>query len=188
MDIGLDADRPDLRMSRITDFYMGQLNHPSGASIDAIWHWDNGQLEYDHTYIQWLFPLPEVSAAVPHSPILMTKDIERFNDSRELTERLLRSFQLMLGFYGFRLTSVPDSLDQPKIVQTEAFAERARNWLTTGNHNYLRITRILRSMTLLGLAKEAREFFAVLQRVYQKNAGTIGPIAHEYWRNAVRQK
>ena len=151
-------------MSRITDFYMGQLNHPSGASIDAIWHWDNGQLEYDHTYIQWLFPLPEVSAVVPGSPILMTKDIERFNDSRELTERL------------------------PKIVHTEAFAERARNWLTTGNHNYLGITRILRSMTLLGLAKEAREFFAVLQRVYLKNADTIGPITYEYWRNVVRQK
>ena len=48
-------------MSRIIDFYNGTLLHPRGVSIEAIWTWDNGQLEYEHSYIQWLFPLPESS-------------------------------------------------------------------------------------------------------------------------------
>jgi hypothetical protein len=173
-------------MSRITDFYSGTLKHPRGVTIDAIWQWNAGQLEYEHTYIQWLFPLPEMSVAVPDSPILSTKDMERFKASPELRARLLKSFRLLLGFYGFALRYGPEQPDQPTIEPTDAFAERARRWLTTGNHNYLRITRILRSLTLLGLQREASEFFAVLQRVYLKNPDRIGPVSYEYWKNAIR--
>lgn len=173
-------------MSRITDFYNGTLLHPRGVSIEAIWTWGNGQLEYEHSYIQWLFPLPESSRAVPDSPVLSSRDVERFKTSAELRARLRKSLELMLGFYGFALRYGPESPDQPIIEPTGAFAERARVWLTTGNHNYLRITRILRSLTLLGLQTEATELFAVLQRVYVTNSGRIGPVTYEYWKNAIR--
>lgn len=173
-------------MSRITEFYSGTLRHPGGATIEEIWQWNHGQLEYVHSYIQWLFPLPETSWAVPDSPVLSTKDIERFRASPELRGRVARSLEVMLGFYGFRLGRLPEPPGRPRIEPTEAFAERARHWLTTGNHNFLRITRILRSLTLLGLGDEAAEFFAVLQRVYLKNSDRIGPVSYEYWKNAIR--
>jgi hypothetical protein len=74
------------------------------------------------------------------------------------------------------------------IVQpSEEFTERAKRWLNSNNHNYLRITRILRSLTLLGLAAEAKEFFAALQRVYLTNTEKIGSYTYNYWRNAVAQ-
>lgn len=173
-------------MSRITDFYRGTLRHPRGVTIEDIWGWNHGQLEYEHTYIQWLFPLPETSWAVPDSPVLSVKDIERFTGSPELRARVVKSLELLLGFYGFRLRYGPEPPDQPRIEATEEFAERARRWLTTGNHNFLRITRILRSLTLLGLRREATELFAVLQRVYLKNSEKIGPVSYEYWKNAIR--
>ena len=37
------------------------------------------------------------------------------------------------------------------------FEAKSRGWLTSGNHNPLSITRILRSMVLLGLKREAVE-------------------------------
>ncbi len=59
--------------------------------------------------------------------------------------------------------------------------------MTTANHNHLRITRILKSLILLGLKREAQEWFAALQRVYVANADIIGRTTYEYWRNAVER-
>ena len=172
-------------MSRITDFYSGQLKHPKGFSIHDVWGWDYGQLEFEHAHIQWLFPLPERSRAEPESPLLTDGDIKRFVERQELHDGLLRSFILLLRFYGFRLRSASGEPPEPVIEPTEEFDARAKRWLNCNNHNYLRITRILRSSTLLGLAPEAKEFFAALQRVYVKNVAKIGSYTYSYWKNAI---
>lgn len=168
-------------MSRITDFYLGKIVSLRGDSIEKVWLYTDSQLEFIHTYIQWLFPLPEASSAVPESPILSNRDIERFNNTEELRNRLLKSFLLLLKFYGFELRYDPEAIIEP----SNRFAERSQNWLSANNHNHLRITRILRSLTLLGLPKEAKEFFAALQKVYLKNAEKIGSYAYDYWKRAI---
>ena len=50
------------------------------------------------------------------------------------------------------------------------------------NHNWLRITRVLRSLHLLGLPDEARAFFALLATVRQQ----IDPTTWRYWEAAAR--
>ena len=47
------------------------------------------------------------------------------------------------------------------------------------NHNWLRFTRILKSLTILGLNDEAMEFFKFLQR----KVGNVQSMS--YWRKAV---
>jgi hypothetical protein len=43
------------------------------------------------------------------------------------------------------------------IAMDEArFLERSRNWLRPGNHNHLRLTRIMQSLWILGLRAEAK--------------------------------
>jgi hypothetical protein len=172
-------------MSRITDFYLRKLKHPSGAYVDAIWKWQYGQLEYEHTFIQWLFPLPEMSQAVPSRPILMTADVRRFKADANLRDGLVKSLVLMLGFYGFELNEGGDASKTPTIQRSAKYAERAKHWVTANNHNHLRITRILRSLTLLGLADYAKEFFAALQRVYLENVSIIGEVSYGYWKRAL---
>jgi hypothetical protein len=172
-------------VSRITDFYSGKLKHPKGFSISDVLGWDYGKLEFEHTYIQWLFPLPERSKAEPDSPILSNGEIKRFAEGEDLRNTLRRSFEMLLGFYGFSLRYIQDAPRLPLVKPSEEFTERAKRWLSANNHNYLRITRILRSLTLLGLAAEAKEFFAALQRVYLTNTEKIGSYTYNYWRNAV---
>jgi len=137
------------RMSRIVDFYLGKTKHPRGIHIEAIWEWSYAQLELEDTYIQWLFPLTERSGAVPSSPVLAGEDIREFQHSPDLKERVRRSLITMLAFYGFTMTSIEH--DQPLIEPSPEFEDRTKSWVTVNNHNYLRITRILRSLTLLGL-------------------------------------
>jgi hypothetical protein len=171
-------------MSRIADFYSGKIVHPKRFGIEAIWQWNDGQLEFEHTYIQWLFPLVERSKSEPDSPILKDSDIEGFNGSDELKTKLAKSLELMLRFYGFRLVHKPN-IEKPIIEPSEKFDERAMRWLNSNNHNYLRITRILKSLTLLGLSAEALEFFAALQRIYIQHEIKIGSYTYGYWKKAV---
>jgi hypothetical protein len=172
-------------MSRIVDFYRGQTRHPGGVSIETIWEWDDSQLEYEHTYIQWLFPLREPSRAVPGSPTITEAEVGEFQSDPGLRERVLRSLRVMLGFYGFAMHPAADCAGGTAIVPASDFDAKSRNWLRPMNHNHLRITRILKSLTILGLKREALEWFAALQRVYVANTDLIGRTTYEYWRNAV---
>jgi hypothetical protein len=173
-------------VSRVLDFYRGELRHPRGVTIESIWGWDHGQLEYEHTYIQWLFPLRDPSRAVPGSPTITEAEVGEFNRDPALRERVLRSLRCMLGFYGFTMIPAADAAEGVTIAPAPDFAAKSRSWLTPGNHNHLRITRILKSLCILGLQNEAREMFAALQRVYVTNADAIGSMTYEFWRKAVK--
>jgi hypothetical protein len=174
-------------MSRIVDFYRGETLNSSGVGIETIWGWNDRQLEVVHTYIQWLFPLREPSQAVRSSPTITEAEARVFRHDPELKERVLRSFRLMLGFYGFAMRPTADPAEGMTIAPASDFDAKSRNWLTTANHNHLRITRILKSLILLGLKRESQEWFAALQRVHVANADVIGQTTYEYWRNAVER-
>ncbi len=77
-----------------------------------------------------------------------------------------------------------------KVTRTRYFAAKATVWLSPGNHNHLRITRILRCLSLLGLEAEARAFFECLSEIYENEQSQPRPaISTEtilYWRGAVR--
>jgi hypothetical protein len=172
-------------MSRVLDFHRGELRHPSGVTIESIWGWHHGRLEHEHTYIQWLFPLRDPSRAVPDSPTITESEVREFNRDPALRDRVLRSFRLMLGFYGFTMGPAANAAGGGTIMPAPDFAATSRTWLTPGNHNHLRITRILKSLCILGLRPEAREWFAALQRVYAANADKIGNVTYDFWRKAV---
>ena len=59
-----------------------------------------------------------------------------------------------------------------EIRRSASFDERSRVWLTSGNHNFLRISRILRSLSLLGHGKNASALLECLEGIYD------GTIAH----------
>jgi hypothetical protein len=59
--------------------------------------------------------------------------------------------------------------------------------LTPNNHNFLRLTRIMKSTTLLGLPSYAQALLACLEDLYAGEAGaTIGPRTMRYWRQALQ--
>jgi len=79
--------------------------------------------------------------------------------------------------------------DPLRVVPSASFPEQSRNWLTLANHNHLRITRILRSLRLVGLEDEAAAFFRCLAGLHGKEAASAEPRISEetfnYWRAAV---
>lgn len=152
-------------MSKLTQFYLGEGVDSEGRRIDEIWAWDDDELEAVHDYIQWLFPTMTRSAFNPHAPIPSESDIAEFRASAALRDRLRRSFLRFLHFLGLAFV---DGIVAPR----NNFADRAAEVWTYSNHNWLRVSRVLASLRLLGLETEADAFFAWLDRAYRD--GVIG--------------
>ncbi len=166
-------------MSAILDFYDGKGTDNRTRTLGDILAWDDARLESVHDYIQWLFPLPEPSAFNPDAPSLTAADIAAFRADATAQRNLLAAFRRMLRFYGFALDdTVHPSADH---------ATRTANWLHTGNHNLLRVTRILRCLTLLGLHAQASAFLTALEALQAGGASrVIGTRTADFWRRAVQ--
>jgi hypothetical protein len=163
-------------------FYQGHGPDIRGRMLRDIHAWDYGRLESTHDYIQWLFPLANASAFNPEAPLLGPQEIARFHSDATLRRQVIASLQLMLGFYGL----VCDEEAKPvRIFEGPNFSQRAPAWLTPGNHNFLRLTRILKSLMLLGLEEHALALFACLEKLYEKESAIIGARTFGYWRKAV---
>src|SRR4029079_18828704 len=117
----------------------------SGRTLDDILQWDDDALEEVHDFIQWLFPLNEASGANWNAPILTRDDIQAFRGDAALRGALRRSLVRMLSFYGFELQ---DDSPSASIGRAAGWAERSRNWMRPVNHNHLRLTRIMKSLSL----------------------------------------
>ena len=148
-------------MSALADFLAGRSPDAHGRTHSGILAWPDEELEARHDFIQWLFPLPEASRAVPGSPVLGQADIEAVRASPAAQRNLAAATGRMLAFY------------------------RARDhWLRGHDHNHLRITRIIRSLRLLAGEAPADAFrSAILARVGQ-NGGGVNPTTLDYWAQA----
>lgn len=169
----------------IVAFYSGGPDH-RGRTLEEILGWSDAALEAAHDYIQWLFPTPSPSGVNAHAPLVSAATRTVFAARLELRAALARSLERMLLFYGLRREA--GGADDVRIVPDERrFAERADVWLFPGNHNHLRLTRIVQSLACLGLTAEA----AALQRclladVAGGGRGRVTPETRRYWRGALR--
>lgn len=129
-------------------FYEGRIrSRPDGAYIDDFhrqWWKNHDRLESHHGYIQWLFPIRESGMNV-QAQELQPHEAKAISSNPETRERFLRSYEMMLYFYGIKLTN-----------KSTGEVGRAENWRTRfkhlnhSMHNFLRITRILKCLGEMG--------------------------------------
>jgi hypothetical protein len=168
----------------ILKFYSGSGPDHRGRYLRDIQSWSDDNLEYVHDYIQWLFPTFERSAFQPNSPVLSPHVVSAFLDDSRLQEQLRTSFRRLLKFYGFSL----NCSSEVSVTISDGLQSNSAIWLTATNHNFMRITRILKSLTSLGLRKEAKAFLSSLEALYETSEAArfaIGPGTLQFWRSAV---
>jgi hypothetical protein len=69
----------------------------------------------------------------------------------------------MLSLYGLKR-------EAGRVVKGENWAERRRNWFTQDTHNNLRITRLPKSLSTLGLRHEAQALLACLNELRESES------------------
>lgn len=163
---------------RILAFFESAAPDDRGRYFDEVLRFDDAALEYTHDFIQWLFPTRERSGANPDAPRLDDDAIAVFRSTQRFQTALRRGFDRMLAFYGLQC-------DGDSIVPGHDFAMRS-HWLTRGNHNHLRLTRILTSTHTLGLEQEACALLACLLAIVASQRHAISETTVRYWKSALR--
>uniref|UniRef100_A0A7N8XRD4 Opioid growth factor receptor 2 n=1 Tax=Mastacembelus armatus TaxID=205130 RepID=A0A7N8XRD4_9TELE len=120
----------------ISDVYINDFHNK--------WKGDYDKLEFVHTFIQWLFPLREPGMN-SWASTLTKEEIQEFLASSIAMENLLKSYKLMLDFYGIKLCDEKTG----KVEKASNWEDRFNN-LNSHTHNSLRITRILKCLGTLG--------------------------------------
>lgn len=174
-------------MSNLINFYKGVSKNLEGDFIEDILSLSYKSLERKHNYIQWLFPINELSMYNSNSPLLDSNFINEFYTDTLMLKNFNDALIMMLGFYGFDYELSENNnyiVKTPKNFKTHNILFTT-HWLRLYNHNYLRLTRILRCLVLLGFNETAISLLNVLKQYYDNYGYLIGEETYNYWYNAV---
>lgn len=163
-------------MSVLLAFHLLQGPNSKGRKLDEIRQWSDEELEECHDFIQWMFPLDEPSAFNAEAPLVSEADREAFRADPRLQKSMRRSLAVFLGFLGLAIA------EDGRIIRGGNFGRRSSIW-NHRNHNWLRITRVLKSLRLLGLEDEARALWRCLKDLHETD-GLISEDSFAYWRHA----
>ncbi len=147
-----------MSQSKLCKFYLGDTIYP--YPIQSIPNWSDSSLEHIHDYIQWVFPLDIPSEYNPNAPILTVEDVCILRSHPEFHGRVR-------GIYGRMIL----------------FLSTQDCWYSN-NHNMLRITRMIKSLRLMGfehLSEDLRDFLAEMAEVHSIDKSVL-----IYWTDAMK--
>ena len=147
--------------SRIINFLRGSATDYLARKLTELQNLPDHQLERCHNVVQWMFPTDIPSKFYQDAPVLTPEDIETIQNDLVIQGAIQLSLTRMIWFY------------------------QANNyWLTQKNHNYLRITRILRCLWLANLKHDYVSMQKVLDDIFIDYPDIIGEETYLYWKNA----
>lgn len=169
-------------------FYSGAMTIPGyKLTIDGIheqWHGNWKLLEWKHDYIQWLFPIREISTFNGNSQALQLHEAKKIKKDPECKLRVQKSWELMLDFYGMTLVNAGTGALQ----RHDRYKPCYKN-LNESGHNSLRITRMLKCLGELGFEHYKKPFIMhILKEIYEN--GELGRTRNScinYWAAVLRK-
>lgn len=127
------------------------------------------QMEKEHDYIQWMFPTDQPSAYNPHAP-LITSNFQ---------------FDTIMQYREFYRS----------ILQFTGWLAQTNHWRKPGDHNLLRITRMLRSARIILGQTEAQQLLNIVEDFKEPYSGYVCYLltdvpgkrfVADFWREAIK--
>ncbi|KAJ3830679.1 opioid growth factor receptor conserved region-domain-containing protein [Lentinula raphanica] len=201
----------DKSLTANLEFYSNRLRcRPDKLLVDQIheqWFGDYDKLEYKHGFIQWLFPIREFGMNYESQP-LQPHEIEDLKSDPDAIRRVIASYELMLDFYGMRLVSL-ETGEVERSLPPRNYKSRYQNLIrrlfnsvvilassndapprTGSSHNNLRISRILKCLSELGLENLNAGFLLHVlneqSEAKQLNSPGIRGSMDRWWANCIR--
>lgn len=122
-------------------FLKGEGKSDNGYEIEDILTWGKDKLESSHDYIQRVFPLNAASVADDSAPILTDEEIVLIKKAPQAISNIHKMYETMLKFY---------KLDGDKYKDWTF----SRHWNYKNDHNFLRLSRMLKCFRLLNMTEE----------------------------------
>lgn len=153
----------------LISFYNGTGKDFDGRTLDEILAWDNEKWELDHSFIQWLFPLPETSRFNPFAPLMDEETRKIFSeDENSVVDNVIRAKYRWEKFIGY------DQIESKPV------------WFTKNNHNFLRFSRILRFLDLTNWGGQADAYLIWLLDLTKRFPGIVSERTIEFWKSAAK--
>jgi hypothetical protein len=141
-------------------------------------------MEKCHDYIQWLFPTDESSRYNLGAPLLTPKLQSVIREDQVILAAIQRSLAKFFLFLGVEMTRTNGVF---VVSKAPHFQERVQDcWQggggkgMGGNHNWLRISRVLHCLTLIGLKAEAAGLLTFLETLPSEGIRCGSSLIH--WR------
>ena len=147
------SQKSDGECDPILRFFLGERVHPNGKTIHEILNMNGPHMGHTGGVIQWLFPLTTPSTHVPRAPTLSLSELKLFRTEPKLRELYLVGVNRFLERFGIALHGGSGSI--------EPDFNTKKKWMYPSYHAFMPITRILRSLKLLGFPDE----FATLHKL-----------------------
>lgn len=153
-------------------FYLNMLSsQPQGDFIENIhkyWKNDYKKLEIHHGYVQWLFPNFYSAGFNKDAFRLNANEARLFRENKEIAERLVKSYELILGFFGVKLANKKTG----QLQRAHNFEERYRTTMLLNTQNHVRVRRILAHLNVVGLRRYAIQFVKFFEtEIYGEEGG-----------------
>lgn len=162
---------------KLVEFYRGEIPNNEGVFLEQILDYTYGQLEIDHAYVQWIFPLKERSMFNIDAPLLHDEEIILFKTDIELKNKVSEVTQKMLDYFGMCFHHGVVCWQEP---DPEYGHKDPKWWLRHFNHNFLRMTRMLSSLRYLGLENVSVAVYECLLSCREM----YGNESYNYWTEA----
>lgn len=166
-------------LQNFENFYLNGIPNTDNKTLLQMWNFSFAEKEWNHEYIQWMFPIDVKSTFNDKAPVCTVEEFLQLRQNPKIVQNIRTSFASILEFYGLQYHE-----GTHEVVQGKDFEERSKAWRTQFDHNHLRITRILRCLSLFGLNNEALAFNQYLQTFKDKNI--INEESFTYWENAAQ--
>ena len=152
----------------IIPFLKGTEKDYKGRTYGEMLKWSDVELERCHDQVQHCFPLHEGSKSAKTYPVLTKEVVEEAKQDEDVLNNLRKGADRFSRFFG---------------IGKYSDVHKQKAWCRFMDHNLLRITRIIRSLRLFGLDKEAKEFYE--SAVKAGNNCGIDNITQDYWSKAM---
>lgn len=166
----------------LCDFFRGRGTDIECRTFEQILLWDDVLMEVCHDYIQWLFPTDEPSRFNQDAPILDEATQRVFRTDPDIRKNYRRGAYRFINFLGLSIISAEPDGDVVEIVKAGNFERRFLTcWRGPQNHNWRRMSRVLRSLRLVGMNAELRALTTFLQDFIIEHPGMVDENTISYW-------
>lgn len=154
-------------------FYSNIMSsEPDGDFIEDIlktWKGDYRRLERHHGFIQWLFPNHYKSGFNSEAKKLSKKEAVIFKMELSISHRLVRSYELILDFFGMELVDKRTG----ELKRSQDYLKRFKATLKGVTHNHLRVRRILTHLNNVGFRNYGIELVEFLKKEIYDSKGEL---------------
>lgn len=151
-------------------FLRGEGVDDKGRLLSEMWSYTLAKKEWNHTYIQRMFPLDEPSMH-NNAPTITREEALSCSADEKIVKNMRTSYETMLMFYG---------------LSDDCSCSYFSRWIKPRNHNFLRITRIIKSLRLFGLNREAEDFYHRLLSMPSEYKKIIPDKTWQFWLDATK--